>query len=82
MIFAGGTRFFSIGLSLPELLQLDRESMTEFWYDFDQALFNLFTLPLPSACAIAGHAIAGGTILALTCDYRLATAEKKLPWAK
>jgi len=78
MIFAGGTRFFSIGFSLPELLQLDRASMTEFWYDFDQAVFNLFTLPLPSACAIAGHAIAGGTILALTCDYRLATAEKKL----
>ncbi|MFQ5443078.1 MAG: enoyl-CoA hydratase/isomerase family protein [Nitrospinales bacterium] len=78
MVFAGGSRFFSIGLNLPELLQLDRKSMTEFWYDFDQVVFKLFTLPLPTACAIAGHAIAGGTILALTCDFRLATTEKKL----
>ncbi len=78
MVFAGGSRFFSIGLNLPELLQLDRKLMTEFWYDFDQVVFNLFTLPVPTACAIAGHAIAGGTILALTCDFRLATSEKKL----
>jgi len=43
-----------------------------------RAAFDLFILPLPTACAIAGHATAGGNILALTCDYRFAPEGKKL----
>lgn len=35
-------------------------------------------MPLPTACAIAGHAIAGGTILALATDFRIAASGKKL----
>ena len=30
MVLAGGEKFFSIGLSLPELLKLDRSDMTDF----------------------------------------------------
>ncbi|MBW2053732.1 MAG: enoyl-CoA hydratase/isomerase family protein [Deltaproteobacteria bacterium] len=36
------------------------------------------TFPLPTACAIAGHAPAGGTVLALACDYRFAASGRKL----
>ncbi|MBW2141336.1 MAG: enoyl-CoA hydratase/isomerase family protein [Deltaproteobacteria bacterium] len=41
-------------------------------------MFDLFTFPLPTACAIAGHAPAGGTVLALACDYRFAASGRKL----
>lgn len=78
MILAGGTKFFCIGLDLPELLKLDRTRMTDFFYKFNEIALNLFTLPLPTVCVISGHAIAGGNILALTCDYRFATSGKKL----
>lgn len=77
VVFAGNTKFFSIGLDLPTLISLNRSEMTDFWHRFNRAAFDLFTLPLPTVCAVTGHAIAGGTILSLTCDYRLA-AEGKL----
>jgi enoyl-CoA hydratase/carnithine racemase len=77
-VLAGGDKFFSIGFDLPELLKLDRDGVTRFFYNFNRAAFDLFILPLPTACAIAGHATAGGNILALTCDYRFAPEGKKL----
>ena len=70
MVLAGGTKFFCIGLDLPVLLKLDRVGMSIFWDKFDQVIADLYTLPIPTACALAGHAVAGGTILALSCDYR------------
>ncbi|MBW2324669.1 MAG: enoyl-CoA hydratase/isomerase family protein [Deltaproteobacteria bacterium] len=78
LVLAGGTKFFSIGLDLPILLALNRDEMKEFWDNFIQAVFDLFTFPLPTACAIAGHAPAGGTVLALACDYRFAASGRKL----
>jgi enoyl-CoA hydratase/carnithine racemase len=78
IILAGGAKFFCIGFDLPSLLKLDRTGMSRYFYTFNQVAFDLFTLPLPTACAIAGHAIAGGNILALTCDYRVAASGKKL----
>ncbi len=76
MVLAGGQKFFSIGFDLPRLLKLDRPDMSDFFYGFQQALLDLFTLPMPTICAIAGHAVAGGSILALGCDYRIAGHEK------
>ncbi|MGE5256356.1 MAG: enoyl-CoA hydratase/isomerase family protein [Hyphomicrobiales bacterium] len=70
LVLAGNTKFFSIGLDLPELLTLDRDEMFDFWNRFEDLVLDLYTLPIPTAGALAGHAIAGGAILALTCDYR------------
>jgi enoyl-CoA hydratase/carnithine racemase len=78
IVLAGGAKFFSIGFDLPSLLKLDRAGMSQFFYQFNQIAFDLFTSPLPTACAIAGHAIAGGNILALTCDYRFAASVERL----
>jgi enoyl-CoA hydratase/carnithine racemase len=77
LVLAGGDKFFSIGLDLPELLQLDRDTMSDFWHSFNQLAFDIFTLPMPTVCALSGHAVAGGNVLALTCDYRLAGSDKK-----
>jgi enoyl-CoA hydratase/carnithine racemase len=77
-VLAGGTKFFSIGLDLPALVQLNRQEMSRFWDAFDQAVLDLYCLPLPTAAAITGHAAAGGTILALSADYRFIAAGRKL----
>ncbi len=71
-VLAGGEKFFSMGFDLPVLLALGREEMAAFLDAFDRACFRLYTLPLPTVCAIRGHAVAGGHILALTCDFRVA----------
>ncbi len=78
VILAGGEKFFCIGFDLPELLILDRIEMTDFFKKFNHLLLHLFTLPLPTCCSISGHAIAGGNILALTCDYRYAASGENL----
>jgi enoyl-CoA hydratase/carnithine racemase len=78
MVLAGGNKFFSMGLDLPTLLKLSRKDMAAFWVRFEDAVLALYTLPIPSAAAIAGHAPAAGTILALACDFRLIASGKKL----
>lgn len=77
MVLAGGTKFFCIGFDLPALLKLDQNNMSEFLDKFDQVVLELYTLPIPTACAIGGHAVAGGTILALACDYRFVASGRK-----
>lgn len=77
MILAGNEKFFSIGLDLPYLLDLDQDQMTTFWHRFDRLTLDLFTLSIPTAAAVAGHATAGGCILALTSDYRFFSSGKK-----
>jgi enoyl-CoA hydratase/carnithine racemase len=78
MVLAGGSKFFSIGLDLPALLKLSRKDMAAFWAGFEDTVLALYTLPIPTAAAIAGHAPAAGTILALACDFRLIASGKKL----
>ncbi len=77
LVLCGGKKFFSTGLDLPTVLELDRPALADFWYGFNRLLINLYTLPLPTACAISGHAVAGGNILALACDYRYATTDER-----
>ena len=67
-----------IGLDLPGLLQLGRAEMVEFYDAFNQVVLDLYTLPLPTASAIAGHATAGGAILAVTTDFRFVQSGRKL----
>jgi enoyl-CoA hydratase/carnithine racemase len=77
MVLAGNTKFFVIGFDVPTLLKLDRSGMADFFHRFNQLTLDLFTLPLPTACSVAGHAIGGGNILALTSDYRFMAEGKK-----
>ncbi len=77
MVLAGGDKFFCIGLDLPGLLPLGRSEMAEFYFKFNQAVLDLYTLSIPTASAIAGHATAGGAILALSSDFRFVAAGRK-----
>ncbi len=78
LVLAGNTKFFSIGLDLPNLLALGHDEMADFWIAFEDLVLCLYTLPIPTACALAGHATGGGAILALACDYRFMADGKKL----
>lgn len=77
MVLCGGDEFFSIGFDLPELLTNDRPAMVNFLERFNKLCLELFTVPYPTVCALSGHAVAGGNILALACDYRYAASEEK-----
>jgi enoyl-CoA hydratase/carnithine racemase len=63
-------KFFSIGFEIPMLYDFDKEKMLEFYRMFNSVCIKLFTFPKPTIAAIKGHAVAGGCILTLCCDYR------------
>ena len=71
-------KFFCIGFDIPQLFELDRESFRRFFQAFNQTCLELYSLPKPAVAAVSGHAIAGGCILALCCDYRFIAAGHKL----
>jgi enoyl-CoA hydratase/carnithine racemase len=71
-------KFFSIGFDIPQLFDLHREDFRFFYRAFNRMCLDLYTLPKPTVAAITGHAIAGGCILALCCDYRFIAQGRKL----
>jgi len=71
-------KFFSIGLDIPELYALNREDFRDFFRVFNRVCMDLYTLPKPTVAAITGHALAGGCILALCCDWRFIAEGRKL----
>ena len=72
LVVTGEGRAFSAGLDLPEVAGLDRGSLERFIRRFSEVMLRLFTLPLPVVAAINGHAIAGGCVLAMQADARIA----------
>ena len=71
-------KFFSIGFDIPALYDLPTKEFTTIYRAFNQLCLDLYTFPKPTVAGIKGHAIAGGTILALCCDYRFIAVGHKL----
>jgi enoyl-CoA hydratase len=64
-------KLFCPGLDLVTLLTYDRNALREFMEVFSEAVEELYAFPKPAVAALAGHAVAGGCVLALTADHRI-----------
>src|SRR3979490_2959749 len=71
-VITGQGSAFCAGLDLPALADLDRATMRGFIRRFDALMLRIFELPIPLIAAVNGHAVAGGCVLALQADLRLA----------
>ncbi len=78
VLTGAGEKFFSIGLDIPDLLDLPRDEFTTFYRDLNRLCLELYALPKPTVAALTGHAIAGGCIVAMCCDRRLVAEGRKL----
>jgi enoyl-CoA hydratase/carnithine racemase len=78
VLLTGGGDAFSAGLDLKEVVGLDAPGMTRFLELLEDLVATLFAYPGPTVAAVNGHAIAGGCVLALCCDHRIARGDPRL----
>ncbi len=74
LLLRGAGRAFSAGLDLGEIANLKDDELLVFIKLLDSLFLELFTYPGPTVAWLNGHAIAGGCLLALACDQRIAAA--------
>lgn len=71
VLLTGAGDAFSAGLNLKEVVGLDAAGMERFLRLLGELTTALFTYPGPTVALVEGHAIAGGCVLALCCDWRV-----------
>ena len=71
LVLTGAGNFFSGGLDLSAPLR-DSDAARKRLELYREAHLRLLTFPKPTIAMVNGHAIAGGLILVLACDARLA----------
>ncbi len=72
VVISGQPGMFSAGLDVPALLKLDETGMETFWKSFVGLLETIARCPVPLVCAITGHSPAGGAVMSIFSDYRVA----------
>ncbi len=78
ILLSGAGDAFSAGLNLKEVAALDRAGMGRFLGTLERLVEALYGYPAPTVACVNGHAIAGGCVLALCCDLRVAAARPEI----
>ncbi|HZR83686.1 MAG TPA: enoyl-CoA hydratase/isomerase family protein [Candidatus Binatia bacterium] len=74
LVLTGVPGLFSAGLDLKLVPQYGAAEQREMVLAIDRFVLALYGAPLPTVAAVSGHAIAGGLVVALTCDHRVGAA--------
>ena len=80
LILTGAGEAFCSGLDLSELQSMGNKTAADHRTDAERIarmFISLHELPIPTIAAVHGPAIAGGTGLAMACDFTLATPASK-----
>src|SRR5262245_9684828 len=78
LLITGAGDAFSAGLNLKEVAGLDRPGMEAFLGLLDDVIDALYGHPAPTVACVNGHAIAGGCVVALCCDVRVAVDDPRV----
>ncbi len=75
LVLTGSGNSFSAGLDLKVVPTYDSEQQRRMIGSINRSIARLYSLSMPVVAAVNGHAIAGGLVLALACDYRIGSEE-------
>jgi enoyl-CoA hydratase len=78
VVLTGKEGFFSAGLDLKNLPAMGPDAQGEMIMGVNRLVSGWYSFPRPVVCAVNGHAIAGGLVLALCGDYRVGSTTGKL----
>lgn len=71
VVLSGSSGIFSGGYDVKALRALDAEGMKRYVRAFLELQYVIAASTIPIVAAITGHCAAGGTALAMFCDYRI-----------
>lgn len=71
VVLTGSGAFFSAGLDLKVVPTYGPREQQAMITAINRVVGRLYGCPLPVVAAVNGHAMAGGLVLALACDYRI-----------
>lgn len=78
VVLTGNDRAFSAGLDLEEVPTLDEDGLRTLFGRFEHIVEPILKAPVPVVAALPGFAIAGGAIVSLSCDYRVAAPDAEI----
>ncbi len=78
ILLTGSGDAFCAGLNLKEVASLDAGGMEKYLRLLERCMSAYYVHPAPIVAAVNGHAIAGGCILALCCDQRVAASDARV----
>jgi enoyl-CoA hydratase len=73
LVITGAGACFSAGLDLKLVPRYTVAEQRALLHTLNSTVARLYSLPIPTVAAVNGHAIAGGLVVALACDYRVGT---------
>jgi enoyl-CoA hydratase len=73
VVLAGREGYFSAGVDLKAVPDYGPDEQRRMVEGINRMALAVYSLPCPVVCAITGHAIAGGFVLALCGDHRVAS---------
>jgi enoyl-CoA hydratase len=75
LVLAGRPGAFSAGLDLKAVPAYEPDERKRMVEGINRMALGVYGLPCPVVCAITGHAIAGGFVLAVCGDHRVASSD-------
>ena len=71
LVVTGGTRAFSAGVDTLVVPKYDEARRERMGLAINRMVHALYGLAKPTVAAVNGHALGGGLVLALACDFRI-----------